>query len=316
MVALDLDELADLDRRLTWFSVDASNVFSLRTRDYCPTFDAPHQPERERGAPAPEPPVRAEHTEADAGALALKRRVLAYCADQGAPAPLSARVLLVTLPRVLGHAFNPVSFYFVTGADGSPHVALAEVTNTFHETKLFFLGPEHRATTPHDIAAPQENATHVRTPRAAWRRRQPKHFYVSPFSDVDVEFDFTLRLPDERLLVRIDDHEGRLRTLVSTLTGEASPLTDGELWRAFLRAPLVGLKVVTGIHFEAWRLWRKKVPWFAKSARAEDQRDLRHPHASLARRTAGTAPRPAYATHPGAHTPAPQSAASEAARAP
>jgi uncharacterized protein len=297
--AFDLDELPELDRRLALFSVDAGNLFSLRLRDYCPTFDPLHQPSDERGPVAPPAPARSADDMAFdvAGPLALKRRVLAYCAAQGAAVPSDARVLLVTLPRIAGYAFNPVSFYFVTAADGAPLVALAEVTNTFREMKLFFLGPEHCAAEGEPRTADPAPSAPARAPRAVWRRRQPKHFYVSPFSDVDAAFDFTLRLPDEKLLVRIDDYEQEQRTLVSTLTGEAGPLTDSQLAWAFCRSPLVALKVIAGIHFEAWRLWRKKLPWFAKSARSGDQRDLRHPHTSLAQRGSSVSPRPAYVTH-------------------
>jgi DUF1365 family protein len=60
-----------------------------------------------------------------------------------------------------------------------------------------------------------------------FRLRVPKHFYVSPFSDVDVAFDFTLRLPGDRLAIQIDDYAGGERTLTSTLAGPRRELTPG-----------------------------------------------------------------------------------------
>lgn len=259
-LAMDLDELADLSRRLLLLRIDRPGLLSFRQQDYLPTATPVHNP----GPVAPAAPAAPDSS--------LKTRVLAHLADRGVPAPPDARVLLVTLPRVLGYQFNPVSFYFVSRPDGSPLAALAEVTNTFRETKLFVLGPDTMETEPR--LGP------------AFRLRVPKNFYVSPFSDVDVSFDFRLRPPGDRLVVQIDDHEGDRRTLVSTVSslGGPRPLRDRTLAWFSLKYPLVTLGVISAIHWEALRLWLKRVPWFAKSARAADQRDLYHPHVSLAPR--------------------------------
>lgn len=261
-LAIDLDELPDLARRLFLLRFDRPGLLSLRQRDYLPTHEPVHNPGR-ASSPAASP---------SAPDCSLKARVLAHLATCGVSAPADARVLLVTLPRVLGYQFNPVSFYFVSTSGGAPLAALAEVTNTFRETKVFVLGPD---TLGHE-------------PRLgpAFRLRVPKHFYVSPFSDVDVAFDFRLRPPGDRLVVQIDDHEGSRRTLVSTVSsiGAPRPLRDRTLAWFSLKYPLVTLGVIAAIHWEALRLWMKRVPWFAKSARAADQRDLYHPHASLSPR--------------------------------
>lgn len=266
-LALDLDELPELARRLFFLRIDRPGLLSFRQGDYLPTHEPAHNPG----------PSSAPTRPAPASGAPLKARVLAHLAARGVSAPADARVLLVTLPSVLGYQFNPVSFYFVSTPDGAPLAALAEVTNTFRETKVFVLGPE----------------TLGQEPRLgpAFRLRVPKNFYVSPFSDVDVSFDFRLRPPSDRLAVQIDDHEGPRRTLVSTVTslGAPRPLRDRSLAWFSLKYPLVTLGVIAAIHWEALRLWVKRVPWFAKSARAADQRDLYHPHASLAPR----APEPA-----------------------
>ena len=179
-------------------------------------------------------------------------------------------MLLVTLPRVFGYLFNPVSFYFCFDRSGAPAAAIAEVTNTFREMKPFFLRPD-----PTDAA------------RGVFHLRVPKHFYVSPFSDVDVAFDFHLRLPGDRLAVRIDDYTGERRTLTSTLAGGRRELTSARLAWFTLKYPALTLRVITLIHWHALRLWLKRVPWFAKAARAADQRGLYRPHHSL---TPGPAP--------------------------
>lgn len=248
LFALDLDELASLPRRLRGFSVNRPNLYAFHERDYLPTDRAAHH------ATAPSAP-------APPGAT-LKARVAHELARHGVELG-GGRILLVTLPRILGYHFNPVSFYFCFDREDRPLAALVEVTNTFREMKPFFLGGP---------------PTHGRI----FSARQPKHFYVSPFSDVDVAFDFTLRVPDDRLAVRIDDYAGEQRTLTSTLNGPRRELTTARLvWYTF-KYPLLTLRIIALIHWHALRLWLKRVPWFAKAARPHDQRDLYRPHESIA----------------------------------
>ncbi len=250
MLSVDLDELPQLSRRLRLFSVDRPNVYSLRQRDFLPLGEPLHQRDTSR-APATAAP-------------ALKDRLLAFlAAHQIDPGP-GARVQLITLPRILGYRFNPVSFYFVRDAAGTPVAAVTEVTNTFHEIKPYLLSGDTLK-------------------GGVFRHRAPKHFYVSPFSDVDVAFDFCLSVPGDRLAIRIDDYTGSERTFTSTLSGRARPLTDRALTAFLLKYPLLTLRVIFLIHWHALRLWWKRVPWFAKAARAADQRDLYRPHASLTR---------------------------------
>lgn len=254
LFAIDLDELDQLQRRLTFFSVNRTNLYSFRERDYLPTGEPLHPPPRSGesslGSPAP--------------AEGLKARVVAFLAERGVKLD-GGRVVLVALPRIFGYGFNPVSFYFCFDRAGRPVASLAEVTNTFREVKPFFLGPETQAAA-----------------EGTFRLRLPKHFYVSPYSDVDVAFDFTLRPPGQRLSVQIDDYVGPERTLTSTVTGPRRPLTNARLAWFTLKYPLLTLRVIGLIHWHALRLWLKRVPWFAKAARPLDQRGLYRPHHSIA----------------------------------
>ena len=109
----------------------------------------------------------------------------------------------------------------------------------------------------------------------------PKFFYVSPFSDVDVAFEFLLRPPGEALAIRIDDYDGAERTLASALTGRRQELTAGRLAWFSAKYPLITVRVILLIHLHALRLRLKRVPWFAKAARAVDQRELYRPHESI-----------------------------------
>lgn len=260
MLAIDLDELPALHRRLRFFSANRRNLYSFHEGDYLPTCEPLHNASseaRDSGIPAsPAPP-----------GPPLKTRVLAYLAGRGVHLGPKGRVELITLPRVLGCLFNPVSFYYCYDSAGICVAALAEVTNTFREMKPYFLGPETRP-----ASASEAVSFHLRT---------PKNFYVSPFSDVDVAFDFHLRIPAENLSVRIDDYTGAGRTLTSTLAGPSRPLTDCRLAWFTLKYPLITLRILGLIHWHAFLLYLKKVPWFAKAARPADQRDLYRPHASI-----------------------------------
>lgn len=258
LFAIDLDELDELDQRLPLFAVNHANLYSFRERDYLPTGERLHNAaSSDKAAPGRGHPGSA--------AQSLKARVTAHLAATRGVDLTGGGVVLVTLPRIFGYLFNPVSFYFCYDRTGAPVAALAEVTNTFREMKPYVLGPETRS-------AALANGFHLRT---------PKHFYVSPFSDVDVAFDFTLRTPGDQLSVQIDDYTGGERTLTSTLTGPRRALTGARLAWFTLKYPLLTLRIIGLIHWHALRLWLKRVPWFAKAARPADQRALYRPHASL-----------------------------------
>ena len=253
LFALDLDELDSLHRDLRLFSLNRRNLYSFRESDYLPTGEMTHNPSGPAATPAP-------------GSPSLKARVIAHLAAHKIDLT-GGRVLLVTLPRVAGYLFNPVSFYFCYDRAGRPVASIAEVTNTFKEMKPFVLGPPTRADSADD---------------PVFSLRLPKYFYVSPFTDMDVEFDFTLRVPGARLSVQIDDYVAGERTLTSTLTGPRQPLTDRQLAWFTLKYPFITLRVIALIHWHALQLYLKNVRWFAKAARPEAQRDLYRPHISIA----------------------------------
>lgn len=279
LLAIDLDELAALDRTLRFFSVGRANVYSFREDDYLPTNQPLHPLPaatvgRQNGSESSPVPFAANQTDLPTspclGKPGLKTRVIAYLAQHDIDLT-DGRVVLLTLPRVFGYLFNPVSFYFCYDRTGTPVATIAEVTNTFREVKPFLLGPETRQ-------IPTAGSTD-----STFCLRVPKQFYVSPYSAADLSFDFTLRPPVDRLAIQIDDYSGEQRLLTSTLTGRSRPLSDAALFSATLRHPFVSLKIISLIHWQALRLFAKRVPWFRKSGQAEEQRELYRPHFSIAR---------------------------------
>ena len=231
---LDLAELPALDRRLRLFSHNRFNAYTFRDDD---------------------------HLDLGAGP-GLRENLEAWLAEKDISLPSDARVRLVTLPRILGYIFNPVSFYLIINRQGEPIHVVVEVCNTFRELK------------PYLIDRPESPGY--------FRLTTPKHFYVSPFTSLTAEFDFRVRIPDEDgIEIHIDDRENGETTLVSWIRGDRHLLTDTRLAWYTARYPFLTLLVIVRIHWQALRLWMKRVPFFRKSDHSEDQRDLFRPHASL-----------------------------------
>lgn len=183
-----------------------------------------------------------ESDHASASGTVLCRQIEATLGDAGIDLDGGA-IRLLCMPRVMGYVFNPISVYFCHHATGELSAILYEVTNTF--------GQRHSYLIPVD----REEAILRRTIKQSAR----KVLYVSPFIDMDISYDFRVMEPDETvsLTVRGSDHEGLL--ISASLIGMRSEFSDRALIRAALTHPLLTLKVVGGIHWEALKLWLKGV---------------------------------------------------------
>ena len=184
----------------------------------------------------------------------IKDKLFAWLALQGEDTTRVKRVRLLTLPRVLGYIFNPVCFFYGYGENEEPLWVVAEVTNTFHEKKPYLVG------------AMDEQGRLCRV--------TPKNFYVSPYSDLDLNFDFKLRSPEEKLEILINDKKGEQTVFFSTLSGRRRDLTDGRLLVCAVKYPLLTMQVIFFIHWEAAKLWWKGLPWRRKKANPELQTGL------------------------------------------
>lgn len=187
----------------------------------------------------------ADHGDGGADALAWLEALLAREGITDA----DGEVWLQCFPRVLGHAFKPVSFWYCERADGSLAAAVAEVNNTFGERHCYLL----------DGAA------------LAYGREQSarKVFHVSPFCRVDGDYRFRFLRTAGNAVVRVELHDGDGPLLVTSVSGRLQPATRRTLLAAFFAVPLMTLGVVARIHWHALRLALKRVPFLSKPAPPE-----------------------------------------------
>lgn len=155
---------------------------------------------------------------------------------RGAGIEAGGAIRLLCMPRILGYGFNPLSIFFCHGRDGRLAAILYEVHNTF--------GQRHGYLIPvaGDGAAPIEQAC-------------GKRFYVSPFMDMDLSYEFRVQPPAETVSIAIRTADPAGLVLTAVLAGEAAPLTDARLLSGLLAYPLMTLKVIGAIHWHALRMW-------------------------------------------------------------
>jgi DUF1365 family protein len=156
-------------------------------------------------------------------------------------------IRLMCMPRILGHGFNPISAYFCHHADGTLAATLYEVHNTFGERHSYL------------IAAGAG-------PDGVVRQSADKRFHVSPFLDMDLRYAFELTPPGETVRLSILASQDGQPMLAAAFAGRRRDLSDGSLLAVWLTHPLLTLKVVAGIHWEALLIWTKGVAYRPKPA--------------------------------------------------
>jgi DUF1365 family protein len=172
-------------------------------------------------------------------------------AAHGLPAP--ARIELLAQPRVLGHVFNPVSFWICRDEEGTVPVIIAEVTNTY--------GDRHSYLCHRDDHAPI---------MATDRLHARKCFHVSPFQPVEGQYEFRFDLRADRIGIWIDLTAGN-GGVVATLTGPVAPLRLRGILGAALRRPFGSRRVLALIHWQALRLWWKGARFRSRPAPPKDE---------------------------------------------
>ena len=204
MLLIDLDEAASLTQRLKWLASGRFGLMSLDLSDF-----------------------------GDRSKTPLKQQIARNLADAGIPG--GGPIRLLTMPRILGYGFNPLSVFFCHDREARLTAILYEVSNTF--------GQRHAYLMP------------VAEADGAVRQTVAKQFHVSPFMDMDLTYRFSVIPPagaaDETAAVNITVEDGEGAMLLTGFSGTHKPLTDRNLMLAWIAHPLLTLKVIAGIHWEA-----------------------------------------------------------------
>jgi len=215
--ALDLDELPALDRTVRGFAYNRFAFGAVHDKDYLD------------------------------GQGAIRERLMGRLAKHGCADGIE-RIVLVTMARFLGYAFNPVSFYYCLRADGALRCAVAEVNNTFGERHLYIL----------------------EKPRGAPGRypavyHQPKQFHVSPFNDTRGYYELSFSELAERMRISVTLYREDAKILTAVIHGKARPLDTAHFRGIALRYPLTAASSVPRISWQAAQLfWRRKLRFHHK----------------------------------------------------
>ena len=209
---IDLDELPELARRIPFFGYNGPGLTSFHDADHLGGRDVP-----------------------------LRAKLDEWLATRGTSLGDDA-VLLLTNARVLGHVFNPVSYFFCLRPDGSLRRVVAEVNNTFGDTFCYLL----------DDLESRGNG---------FETSSRKQLHVSPFIDMEeISYEWLLTPPGPRLTVHIDETRQGRKFFDATLQLERRPLDARSLAKVMLRHPLTPLHTVARIHWQALKLWWKRTP--------------------------------------------------------
>jgi len=208
---LDLDELSRLDTQLRCFSIGRFNLFGFDPADY-----------------------------ADGSGRDLRQQIEARLRQAGLPT--GGAIRLLTMPRILGHGFNPISVWFCHAPqDGGLQALVYEVNNTFGERHSYLIPVTNGAASIID----QDCC---------------KQLYVSPFNGLTMRYRFRVAPPGRAVSIGVSVHDADGLVLNTRLDGHRRALSDAALLRVFLSHPLLTLKVVAAIRWEALQLWIKRVP--------------------------------------------------------
>ena len=160
------------------------------------------------------------------------------------------KVKLLCYPRILGYVFNPLSIFFIYDNNESLVSILYEVKNTFGEqhTYVFKIGGENKLI--------QNNCS--------------KKFHVSPFIEMDCNYFFRILNPGDKLSIIIDQYDQQGKILFASQDGIRSDLTNKNLMNSYLKHPLMTFKIISAIHFEAFKLWIKGIKFVKKKLKIKN----------------------------------------------
>ena len=191
--------------------------------------------------------------------LTLVDKVRKYFVDQGAEVP--SQIIYIGNIRYMNHIFNPVCFFYGLKEDGSLIGVLSQVTNTYHEQKAYYVPASANGTVAEKV--------------------EQKLFYVSPFIAPDTSFRFKLPAPSETMRIQIDALDTNGNTvLYAWFSGKLKKFSRSRLAWWYFRYPFQSFIVLVHIHYQALRLYLKKLQVFGKRESDEETRKIKQGYQS------------------------------------
>jgi DUF1365 family protein len=204
-ILLDLDEIENLDKNISIFSLNKFNIFSFYNRD---------------------------HGARDGSSVKdwVKKNIKRFNISNNI-----TKIKLLCYPRIFGYVFNPLSIFYCYEKNHLKAI-FYEVKNTFNEqhTYIFKIKDNERI-----------------------EQKCKKKFYVSPFMDMDTYYNFKLQNPKEKLSIFIRQTNGEETVLTATQTGNKKEFSFKQLLINLFKYPLMTIKIISSIHYEAFFLWKK-----------------------------------------------------------
>ena len=148
------------------------------------------------------------------------------------------KIKLLCYPRIFGYVFNPISVFFIYNKDNKIISIFYEVKNTFGEQHTYIFKTQDTEIIKNSCI---------------------KKFHVSPFIEMNCKYFFRILNPDEKLSVIIDQYDQEGKILFASQDGKKTDLNSSQLLKSYLKHPLMTIKIISAIHFEAFKLWMKGI---------------------------------------------------------
>ena len=160
------------------------------------------------------------------------------------------KIKLLCYPRIFGYVFNPLSVFFIYNSNEKLISILYEVKNTFGEQHTYIFKVED------DVKLFQHNCS--------------KKFHVSPFIEMDCNYFFRILKPEDKMSVIIDQYQANEKILYASQDGKRVDFNSKELLKSYLKHPLMTFKIISAIHFEAFKLWTKGIKFIKKKLKIKN----------------------------------------------
>ena len=159
------------------------------------------------------------------------------------------RIKLLCYPRILGYVFNPLSVFFVYDNNKNLISILYEVKNTFGEQHTYIFKVENNNLLQHNCE---------------------KKFHVSPFIEMNCNYFFRILKPAEKISVIIDQYDSQDKILYASQDGVRTDFNTKYLIKSYLKHPIMTLKIIVAIHYEAFKLWTKGIKFIKKKIKIKN----------------------------------------------